>query len=68
MCEEAKVKYAEFEEKIKKVELKVLGSVATQFDLDADALFIKFVAGNLESDSMFDFIRAEYLNQIIARK
>lgn len=68
LCHEAKEKYAEFEDKIKKVEQKVLGKINPEFDLDIDKMFFKFVDGNLESESMFDFIKAEYLNLIIARK
>lgn len=68
MCDDAREKYAEFEEKIKKVEQKVRGSVTLEYDLDIDKMFDKFVQGNLDSESMFDFIRAEYLNLIIARK
>ena len=42
-CDEAKVKYADFEQKIKKVEQKVTGSICGTFDLDEAALFAKFV-------------------------
>ena len=50
------------------MEEKVLGSVSTEFDLDMDVMFEKFQDKNCDSSEMFDFIRAEYLNLIIARK
>ena len=67
-CEQAKAKYKDFEEKIKKVEQKVLGSTSTAYDLDKDSMFEKFIGENLDSGQMYDYIRAEYLNLIIARK
>ena len=41
-CDEARVKYADFEQKIKKVEQKVTGSISTKFDLDEEVLYAKF--------------------------
>ena len=67
-CEQAKAKYKDFEEKIKKVEQKVLGSISTTYDLNKDSMFEKFINENLDSGQMYDYIRAEYLNLIIARK
>ena len=34
VCEEARAKYKDFEEKIKKVEKKVTGSVSEEYDLN----------------------------------
>ena len=44
LCEEARAKYASFEENIKKAEQKITGSVTTMFDLEANASYAKFVA------------------------
>jgi len=67
-CEEARLKYADFELKIKKVEQKVTGSICGTFNLDEIALFAKFVDQGFDDTQMFDYIRAEYLNLIIDRK
>jgi len=72
LCEESKVKYAEFEEKIQKLEKKVLGSISHDYFMDAEKMFMlfqKFVDDeNLYSDQMLYFIRAEHLNLINLRK
>ena len=67
-CDEAKEKYADFESKIKKVEQKVLGCISTEYDLNKEAMYTKFCNENHPPSPMFEYIRAEYLNLIIARK
>lgn len=68
VCEEARAKYKDFEEKIKKVEKKVTGSVSEEYDLNNQVMFEKFIAMSYEKESMDGFIRSEFLNLIIARK
>ena len=61
-CGQARERYLEFEENIKKVEMKLSGEVSTQFDFNADQVFAKFKKEGLDNEQMFDFIRTEYLN------
>ena len=48
--------------------MKVLGSVSSEYEIKADALFEEFLAKNYDSGQMFDFIRSEYLRIIMDRK
>ena len=45
-----------------------MGQVSTEYDLDNELMFAKFCNENLDAGQMYDFIRAEFLNLIIARK
>ena len=60
--------YQKFDAKIKKVEKKVLGTVSDKYDLKWEIMLERFLDEKLEDSHMKDFIRAEYLNLIIARK
>ena len=60
--------YQKFDAKIKKVEQKVLGTVSDKFDLKWEIMLERYLDEKLEDSHMKDFIRAEYLNLIIARK
>ena len=60
--------YQKFDAKIKKVEQKVLGTVSDKFDLKWEIMLERYIDEKLEDSHMKDFIRAEYLNLIIARK
>ena len=68
LCEQTKLKYVEFEEKIKNVELKLNKKISTEYNLDNERLLKKFIDENLDSGQMHDFIRHECLNLIIERK
>ena len=48
--------------------MKVLGSVSSEYEIKADALFEEFLSKNYDSGQMFDFIRSEYLRIIMDRK
>lgn len=61
-------KYQDFEEKIKKLELKTNGYVSKEFEVNVVELFREFKAQEIEEDEMYNFIRDEWLNKIIARK
>ena len=65
---QAREKYKEFEDKIKKAELKLLGSNSTDYEVNVDSLFESFVSKNYDNSQMFDFIRSEYLRLIMDRK
>ena len=65
---QAREKYKEFEDKIKKAELKLLGSNSTEYEVNVDSLFESFVSKNYDNAQMFDFIRSEYLRLIMDRK
>ena len=65
---QAREKYKEFEDKIKKAELKLLGSNSTEYEVNVDNLFESFVSKNYDNAQMFDFIRSEYLRLIMDRK
>lgn len=54
--------------KIKKLEEKTTGSISTNFDIDINELFASYTEQEIEEDQMFNFIRDEWLNMMIARK
>ena len=43
MCKKARVKYQDFEDKVKQLELKITGCVHSEYDLDQSTLYNNFI-------------------------
>lgn len=76
-CDQARLQYAELDEKIKRVELQVMGSISDQYDVKPKALFAEYISKHKQQqgissrsgdEKMLEFIRAAYLDLIMARQ
>ena len=60
--------YQKFDQKVKKMEFKRLGTISLKYEFKWEIVLERFMEENLVDSDMKDFIRSEYLNLIMARK
>ena len=69
MCKKARVKYQDFEDKVKQLELKITGKVSSAYDLDQSILYNNFINDETQDqDEVYDYVRKAHLKLIVERK